>query len=96
MEIKKVTQVHFSPSGTTRKTAEALSESFGLPVDGADLLHDPSVTRRFGADELVIFCLPVFAGRLPEFCPKLLSQFTETGWAPLETYMSNKKTSRWI
>lgn len=31
MEIKKVTQVHFSPSGTTRKTAEALSESFGLP-----------------------------------------------------------------
>ena len=59
MEIKKVTQVHFSPSGTTRKTAEALSESFGLPVDGADLLHDPSVTRRFGADELVIFCLPV-------------------------------------
>ena len=27
---------------------------------------------------------------------KLLSQFTETGWAPLETYMSNKKTSRWI
>lgn len=76
MEIKKVTQVHFSPSGTTRKTAEALSESFGLPVDDADLLHDPSVTRRFGADELVIFCLPVFAGRLPEFCPKLLSQFT--------------------
>lgn len=76
MEIKKVTQVHFSPSGTTRKTAEALSESFGLPVDDADLLHDPSVTRRFGADKLVIFCLPVFAGRLPEFCPKLLSQFT--------------------
>ena len=76
MEIKKVTQVHFSPSGTTRKTAEALSESFGLPVDHADLLHDPSVTRRFGADKLVIFCLPVFAGRLPEFCPKLLSQFT--------------------
>ena len=76
MEIKKVTQVHFSPSGTTRKTAEALSESFGLPVDDADLLHDPSVTRRFDVDELVIFCLPVFAGRLPEFCPKLLSQFT--------------------
>ena len=76
MEIKKVTQVHFSPSGTTRKTAEALSESFGLPVDDADLLHDSSVTRRFGADELVIFCLPVFAGRLPEFCPKMLSQFT--------------------
>ena len=39
MEIKKVTQVHFSPSGTTRKTAKALSESFGLPVDDADLLH---------------------------------------------------------
>ena len=36
MEIKKVTQVHFSPSGTTRKTAEALSESFGLPVDDAE------------------------------------------------------------
>ena len=27
---------------------------------------------------------------------KLLIQFMETGWAPLETYMSNRKTSRWI
>ena len=27
---------------------------------------------------------------------KLLSQFTETGWAPLETYGSNKKSGRWI
>ena len=27
---------------------------------------------------------------------KLLSQFNETGWAPLETYLSNKKSNRWI
>ena len=27
---------------------------------------------------------------------KLLSQFTETGWAPLETYRSNKVSGRWI
>ncbi|HEY5466875.1 MAG TPA: hypothetical protein VIL27_07590, partial [Clostridia bacterium] len=27
---------------------------------------------------------------------KLLSQFTETGWAPLETYGSDKKSGRWI
>jgi transaldolase len=27
---------------------------------------------------------------------KLLSQFTETGWAPLETYNSQKKSGRWI
>lgn len=27
---------------------------------------------------------------------KLLSQFMETGWAPLETYLSNRKTNRWI
>ena len=27
---------------------------------------------------------------------KLLSQINETGWAPLETYLSNKKTNRWI
>ncbi|MGI6142092.1 MAG: transaldolase family protein [Caldicoprobacterales bacterium] len=27
---------------------------------------------------------------------KLLSQFTETGWAPLETYKSNKVSNRWI
>lgn len=27
---------------------------------------------------------------------KLLSQFNETGWAPLETYMSNRVSSRWI
>mgnify|MGYP004600274501 CR=1 FL=1 len=27
---------------------------------------------------------------------KLLSQFTETGWAPLETYLSKRKSTRWI
>lgn len=27
---------------------------------------------------------------------KLLSQFNETGWAPLETYLSNKRSGRWI
>ena len=27
---------------------------------------------------------------------KLLSQFTETGWAPLEVYKSNRKSARWI
>ncbi|MCD8362253.1 MAG: transaldolase family protein [Lachnospiraceae bacterium] len=27
---------------------------------------------------------------------KLLSQFMETGWAPLETYCSTKKSGRWI
>lgn len=27
---------------------------------------------------------------------KLLSQFNETGWAPLETYLSNRKSTRWI
>ena len=27
---------------------------------------------------------------------KLLSQFMETGWAPLETYGSTRKSGRWI
>ena len=27
---------------------------------------------------------------------KLLSQFTETGWAPLETYGSTRTSGRWI
>ncbi len=27
---------------------------------------------------------------------KLLSQFNETGWAPLETYLSSRATGRWI
>lgn len=64
MEIKKVTQVHFSPSGTTRKTAEALSESFGLPVDDADLLHDPSVT----ADSVRMNWLFSACRSLPDGC----------------------------
>ena len=79
MEIKKVTLVHFSPSGTTRKTARILSESFGLPVEEANLLRDPSASRSFDPDELVIFCLPVYAGRLPESCPKLLRHFVGAG-----------------
>ena len=76
MEITKVTRIHFSPSGTTRKTAEALTDCLNLPVAGADLLQDPSSEIHFGPDELAVFCLPVFAGRLPEVCLPLLRHFT--------------------
>ena len=76
MEITKVTRVHFSPSGTTRKTAETLTDSLGLPTAEADLLQDPSSELRFGPGELAVFCLPVFAGRLPGVCLPLLRHFT--------------------
>lgn len=64
------------------------------PVDPkvmAQLMQIPEFVRAYEPDGL----------KAPEYITfgvmqKLLSQFTETGWAPLETYKSNKVSGRWI
>lgn len=71
MKFSKVTAVYFSPTGNARCAAQtvagALAGRLGLPCEELDITLPQSRTREysFGADELVVFASPTYAGRLP-------------------------------
>jgi ferredoxin len=76
MPIKKVTAIYFSPTGTSRKTVVAVAKGTGLPVQEIDLTTPNSrekFSRAFGADELAVVGLPVYAGRLPKYLDNFFS-----------------------
>ena len=63
----KVTAVYFSPTGNTKKSTEAMAKAIAEDYKVIDLT-DPAnkaVTHQFASDELVIFGMPVYAGRIP-------------------------------
>lgn len=71
MKIKKITAVTFSPTGNTKKVAEAIAEdlknNLDLPMERVDLTP-PEARKRtyaFGEEDLVIVGTPVYAGRVP-------------------------------
>lgn len=71
MQISKTTVLYFSPTGGTKKVAQALAQA--LSAAEADItVSVPEEVRRFGADELVILCVPVYGGRVPTpFCDRV-------------------------
>ena len=69
-------------------------EKIDDPVDPAilgQLMRIPEFVRAYEPDGLAPEEFIRFG-----VVQKLLSQFNETGWVPLETYLSNKKTGHWI
>lgn len=66
MKITKIWAVTFSPTRTSKKSVEALASGItGVPYETIDLTY-PGKThhQEFGPDELVIFGVPVYAGRV--------------------------------
>lgn len=67
MEIKNVKLVYFSPTGGTRKVAQLLGKQFQKPVVEIDITSFWYDTK-FASDDLVVFCMPVYGGRIPAPC----------------------------
>lgn len=70
MQVKKVTAVAFSPTGGSRRSANAVARGTGLDAREMDLTvraYLPDEVR-FARDELVIFAAPVYGGRLFTGC----------------------------
>ncbi|MDY4784542.1 4Fe-4S binding protein [Pygmaiobacter massiliensis] len=71
MKINQVRAVYFSATGTTEKivaaAAKAAAEQLGVPIVVSDftLPGARENTLTFGAEELVFFGVPVYAGRVP-------------------------------
>lgn len=74
MKTRKLTCIYFSPSGTTKFIVNQIAKSFDADsINDINLLKDIS-SRTFDEDDLVIIGMPVFSGRIPVVCEKLLSE----------------------
>ena len=65
MNIEKWIVAHFSPTGGTKKVADAIAAGFNTPVLEMDLTKaDASVS--LGENDALMAVLPVYAGRVPQ------------------------------
>ena len=63
--MKKVTLIYFSPTGNTQKSLEAMGTALGGFGDVVDLTAETAPVRHFGSDDVMIFGMPVYGGRIP-------------------------------
>ena len=78
MLIEKWVIAHFSPTGGTKKVADAIATGFNTPVVEMDLTKaDISVT--LGEKDALMAVLPVFAGRVPQISLERLSALKGNG-----------------
>ena len=78
MNIEKWIVAHFSPTGGTKKVADAIAAGFCAPVVEMDLTkEDSSVT--LGENDALMAVLPVYAGRVPQISLERLSALKGSG-----------------
>jgi len=67
MKITAVKVISFSPTGGSKKVAEAIAKGTRAPIDHVDLTPPSARTQQFAKfkDELAIISVPVYAGRVP-------------------------------
>jgi len=78
MNIEKWIIAHFSPTGGTKKVADAIATGFGTSVVEMDLTKaDASVI--LGKNDALMAVLPVYAGRVPQISLERLSALKGNG-----------------
>lgn len=67
MNIKTLSSVIFSATGETKNVAKLFADEFPFQAKEIDITNFSSreTTCEFGSDDLVIFAVPVFGGRIP-------------------------------
>ena len=78
MNTPKWIIAHFSPTGGTKRVADAIAAGFSVPVAEMDLTKaDSAVT--LGEHDGLMAVLPVFAGRVPQIALERLSALKGSG-----------------
>jgi len=81
MKIKRICKIYFSPTGTTKKVLDHLTETFKEKVFDYDFTL-PGARNRFpqvGEGDLVFFGVPTYAGRVPNVLLKYLETIQGNG-----------------
>ncbi len=78
MQIDKIWTVYFSPTGNSKRVARAIATGFaGVPVEDLDLTSPGAVSgRQFGARDLVVIGVPVYAGRVASLAVTRMAAIT--------------------
>ncbi len=76
MEIKRVKLVYFSPTGTSKKTVEAVARGVAAEHSHVDLTPPDAGSHCFEADELVVIAAPVYGGRMPLVAAERIRRLT--------------------
>lgn len=85
MKIKKVWQIYFSPTRTTKKIVTTLGDEISADLRTEPEEYDftlPKMRESFpdiSSDDLVIFGMPTYAGRLPNLMLKYLDTIEGNG-----------------
>lgn len=78
MNTSKWIIAHFSPTGGTKRVADAIAAGFSVPIAQMDLTKaDSAVT--LGEHDGLMAVLPVFAGRVPQIALERLSALKGSG-----------------
>ena len=78
MNIEKWIIAHFSPTGGTKKVADAIAAGFGTPTVEMDLTK-ADATATLGEHDALLAVLPVYAGRVPQISLERLSVLKGSG-----------------
>ena len=73
--MSKITNIFFSPSGTTKKVLNQMANNFSEDNEICDLLYFDG-EKEFSSDDIVLVGMPVFAGRIPKTARGRLSKLT--------------------
>lgn len=88
MQIRRVHAVYFSGTGTTEKTVRRIAaqaaQRLGAELSATDFTPPQARqgTLRFAPEELVIFGVPTYAGRVPNVLLPFLKERVQGGGAP--------------
>ena len=78
MNMEKWIIAHFSPTGGTRKVADAIAAGFHTPVVELDLTQE-NFAITLGQNDALMAVLPVYAGRVPQLSLERLSALKGNG-----------------
>lgn len=78
MKIEKWIVAHFSPTGGTKKVADAIAAGFGTPITEVDLTAEV-MDVTLGAEDGLMAVLPVYAGRVSQRSLERLSAIEGKG-----------------
>ena len=78
MNTPKWIVAHFSPTGGTKKVADAIAAGFGTPVVEMDLTKADCVVS-LGEKDAVMAVLPVYGGRVPQVSVERLAALKGNG-----------------
>jgi len=87
MNVKKIRAVYWSPTGTTEKIvtglAKRLAEELGCPWEAEPftLPQQREMERTFTGEDLAVFGVPVYAGRIPNIILPYLKEKLRGGGA---------------